>query len=111
MSAACYRVHRRRESFRGYARCLHAIPVAGTLTLAQLVVHNGIAVTFPACVRLSPAGGVGAMEMIGQTMVTLYGGLFALMLALIVPAGAAAAAWFVVGGGSLLAPLAASVVF
>lgn len=46
----------------------------------------------------------------GQLMVTLYGGLFVLLLALILPVGAAAAAWFLVGG-SWTAPLIPSVVF
>ena len=43
-------------------------------------------------------------------MITLYGGLIALMLCLIVPVAAAAAAWFLVGG-SWTAPLIPSVVF
>ena len=89
---------------------LAALLVASTLVLAQLVIHNGIAVTFPAWVRLRPGGGAGGVEMMGQMMVTLYGGLFALMLALIVPAGAAAAAWFLVAG-SWAVPLLPGVVF
>jgi hypothetical protein len=87
-----------------------ALLVAASLVLAQLVIHNGIAVTFPAWVRVTPGAGVGGVEVMGQMMVTLYGGLFALMLAVILPAGAAGAAWFFVSG-SWAAWLAPAVVF
>lgn len=87
-----------------------ALLVASALLLAQLVIQNGIAVTFPAWVSLTPAAGIGGVERMGQMMVVLYGGMFALIVASIVPAGAAAAAWFLVGG-SWTAPLIAGVVF
>jgi hypothetical protein len=84
--------------------------VATSLVLALLVIHNGIAVVFPAWVRVIPGAGVGGMEVMGQTMVTLYGGLFALMLAVIPPAVAAGAAWFF-ASGSWAAWLAPAAVF
>ena len=87
-----------------------ALLVATTLVLAQLVIQNGIAVTFPAWVRVTPDGSIGGVERMGQMMITLYGGLLALALAVIVPVGAAAAAWFLVGA-SWTAPLIPSVVF
>ncbi len=73
--------------------------LAGTaLVLTQLVIQNGIAVTFPAWVRITPGGGGGgAIEAMGQKMLTLYGGMLAMGLAAIVPAAAAAAAWFLPG--------------
>jgi len=40
---------------------LSALLVASTLVLAHLVIHNGIAVTFPAWVRLRPGGGAGGV--------------------------------------------------
>jgi ABC-2 type transport system permease protein len=87
-----------------------AVLVASTVILAQLVIQNGIAVTFPGWVRIIPGGSMSGVEVTGQMMITLYGGLFALMLSLIVPAGAAAAAWFL-AGRSWTAPLIPSAVF
>ena len=78
-----------------------ALLVAASVVLAQLVIHNGIAVTFPAWVRVTPGAGVGGVEVMGQTMVTFYGGLFALMLAVILPASAAGGAWFFVSGSGV----------
>ena len=52
-----------------------ALLVATTLVLAQLVIQNGIAVTFPAWVRVTPDGSIGGVERMGQMMITLYGGL------------------------------------
>jgi hypothetical protein len=95
------------------ARVLFAVAallVGSTLLLAQLVIQNGIAVTFPAWVQLTPGAGVGGIEMMGQTMITMYGGMLALALASIVPAGAAAAAWFLLDG-SWTVPLIPSLVF
>jgi hypothetical protein len=46
----------------------------------------------------------------GQMMITMYGGMLALVLASILPAGAATAAWFLVGG-SWTAPLIPGIVF
>ena len=75
-----------------------ALLIGTTLALAQLVIQNGIAVTFPAWIRIVPGGGGGgAIEMMGQKMITLYGGMFGMVIAAIVPAGAAFAAWFLPG--------------
>ena len=93
-----------------------AAHLAGSsVILALLVIHNGIAVSFPAWVRVTPGAvaGHGAMEMMGQNMVTLYGGIFVLLIASLAPAGAAVATFFLLGaspmsqliGGGLFASL------
>jgi hypothetical protein len=68
------------------------------IIVAQLVVHNGIAVSFPAWVELKAAAGAAAMEVNVRMMIVMYGALLILAFVLIVPAAAAAAAYFVAGG-------------
>ncbi len=77
-----------------------ALLVGSSVMLALLVIHNGVAVSFPAWVRVTPGGGAGhgVIEMMGQNMVMLYGGMLVALIASIAPAGAAAAAWFLFGG-------------
>jgi ABC-2 type transport system permease protein len=87
-----------------------ALLVASTIVLAQLIIQNGIAVTFPAWVSLAPSASIGGVERMGQMMVTMYGGILALLVASILPAGAAAAAWFL-GAGWWTAPLIPSLAF
>jgi hypothetical protein len=68
------------------------------LIVTQLVIHNAIAVTFPAWVRISPNAGTGGVETTGQMMVVMYGGLLVLLLACAVPAIAAGGVLFLLGG-------------
>ena len=86
-----------------------ALLVGSAVILTLLVVHNGVAVSFPAWVRVIPGGtaGHGPIEMMAQNMVTLYGGILAALVASIVPAGAAVAAWFLLGGSPMTQLLAA----
>lgn len=79
-----------------------ATAAAFALIVAQLVIQNGIAVAFPAWARPPHAGGVSAVEGMGHAIVAMYGALFVLAMAVIVPAAGAAAVFFVTGG--LLAP-------
>jgi ABC-2 type transport system permease protein len=81
-----------------------AVLAVTAVIVAQLVVHNGLAVSFPAWVELKAAAGGGAMEMNGRMMIVMYGALLILAFVLVVPAAAAAAAYFVAGG--LLIPSA-----
>jgi uncharacterized membrane protein YhdT len=77
---------------------ISAVLAATAVIVAQLVVHNGIAVAFPAWVELKPAAGAAAMEMNGRMMIVMYGSLLVLAVVLVVPAAAAVAAYFVAGG-------------
>ena len=89
------------------ARAAFAISalLAGTAVIvAQLVVHNGIAVSFPAWVELKTGAGAAGIEMNARMMIVMYGALLILAFVLVIPAAAAAAAYFVVGG--LLIPSA-----
>ena len=82
-------------------RALFAVAAAMAVTaviVAQLVVHNGIAVSFPAWVDLKVTGGAAAMELNVRMMIVMYGALLILAFVLVVPAAAAAAAYFVAGG-------------
>ena len=91
----------------GGARIMFALSAVLAVTaviVAQLVVHNGIAVCFPAWVELKTAAGAAAMEMGVRMMIVMYGALVLLPFVLVIPAGAAAAAYFVAGG--LLIPSA-----
>jgi ABC-2 type transport system permease protein len=72
--------------------------------VAQLVVHNGIAVSFPAWVELKVATGAAAMEMNVRMMIVMYGAMLVLAFVLVIPAAAAVLAYFV--GGGLLIPSA-----
>jgi hypothetical protein len=90
-------------------RALFAISAVLAVTaviVAQLLVHNGIAVSFPAWVELKAAAGAAAMEMNVRMMIVMYGALLVLAFVLVIPAAAAAAAvaYFVAGG--LLIPAA-----
>jgi hypothetical protein len=72
--------------------------------VAQLVVHNGIAVSFPAWVELKTAAGAAGMEMNARMMIVMYGALLVLAVVLIIPVAAASVTYFVAGG--LLIPSA-----
>jgi MFS family permease len=88
-------------------RALFAISAVLAVTaviVAQLLVHNGIAVSFPAWVELKAAAGAAAMEMNVRMMIVMYGALLVLAFVLVIPAAAAAVAYFVAGG--LLIPSA-----
>ena len=91
------------------AALIGAGAIAAVVTiLAQLIIQNGIAVTFPAWVRLR-AGGAGAgVESMGQMLVVMYGGLFVLLLAMLVPAAVAAVVMLLAGGILLPAVVFAS---
>ena len=82
---------------------------ASTLIVTQLVVQNGIAVTFPAWVRITPGTGTSGVEAMGQMLVVMYGGLFVALLAALVP-GAVAAVLMFFTGGILLPAIAFSAV-
>ena len=71
------------------------------LIVAQLVIQNGIAVAFPAWVRITPAAGSGGVELIGQSLMVLYGGWLLLIAASILPGVAAATVLFMLGGAAL----------
>ena len=81
---------------------------ATTMILAQLVIQNGIAAMFPAWIRLRTGGAGAGVEGMGQMLVVMYGGLFVLGLAALVPAGAAAVVMFLFGGMLLPAVVFAS---
>jgi ABC-2 type transport system permease protein len=76
--------------------------VACAVVLTQLVIQNGIAVSFPAWVRITPAAGTGGVDITGQMLVVMYGGLLLLVLLAVVPASVATLLFFIVGG--MLAP-------
>lgn len=81
-----------------------AVFATTAVIVAQLVVHNGIAVTFPAWVQLKVATGAAAMEMNVRMMIVMYGALLVLAFVLVVPVAVAFLARFVTGG--LLIPSA-----
>ena len=83
---------------------ISAVLAVTAVIVAQLVVHNGIAVSFPGWVELKPAAGAAAMEMNVRMMIVMYGALLVLAFVLVIPAAAAAAAYFLAGG--LLMPSA-----
>jgi hypothetical protein len=72
------------------------------LILAQLLVHNAIAVTFPAWVEVKVTSGAAAMEMNIRMMIVMYGSLLVLPFVVMVPAAAAYVAYMVTDG--LLVP-------
>ena len=88
---------------------LAAILVANALIITQLVIQNGIAVSFPAWLRITPGTGIGGIEATGQMMVVMYGGLIAMAVAALVPAAMAAAVMFMLGGTLLPAVAFAAV--
>lgn len=69
--------------------------------VAQLVIQNAIAVTFPAWIRVRVGAGA-AVESMGQGIVVMYGGILLLLVAALVPAAIAAAVLFLLG--DLLVP-------
>ena len=81
-----------------------AVLAVTAVIVALLVVHNGIAVSFPAWVELKVATGAAAMEMNVRMMIVMYGALLVLAFVLVIPAAAAAVAYFAAGG--LLIPSA-----
>lgn len=64
------------------------------VSFANFTIHNGMALLFPAWVRLGAAGEAG-VEAMGQVMLTSIVTLFLLAILLVIPALAAAAVWFV----------------
>ena len=66
------------------------------LIVAQLVIQNGLAIMYPAWIRFTP-GGAG-VEMMGQSLMVMYGGLFLLLLAALVPGAAGALVAFLTRG-------------
>ena len=64
------------------------------LSFANFTIHNGMALLFPAWVRLGAAGEAG-VEAMGQVMLTSIVTLFLLAILLVPPVVAAAAVWFV----------------
>lgn len=81
-----------------------ATAAAAATIFAQLIIQNGIAVTFPAWVRLRTGGAGAGVEGMGQMLVVMYGGFFVLLLATLVPV-AAAALVMLLGGGLFLPAL------
>jgi hypothetical protein len=82
-----------------------ATVAACAAVVAQLVIQNGIAAMYPAWIRITPgATQPGGIEMMGQILVVMYGGLLALLLAALPPAVGAAAIRFATG--EWLAPAA-----
>jgi hypothetical protein len=63
------------------------------LNLASFTIHNGLALLFPAWVRLGETG-VSGVEAMGQTMLTLIVTTLALLILMIGPAVAAAGVYF-----------------
>jgi ABC-2 type transport system permease protein len=77
---------------------ISAMLAATAVIVAQLVVYNGIAVSFPAWVELKPATGAAAVEMNVRMMIAMYGAMLVLALVLVIPAAAAVGVYFVAGG-------------
>ncbi len=67
------------------------------LNIANFAIHNGIAITFPAWIRVGD-GLTSGIEMMGQRMLTLVVTLVMLALLLVGPALGGGAAWFVMRG-------------
>lgn len=65
------------------------------LSLANFTIHNGMALLFPAWVRIGVAAGGAGVEAMGQMMLTSIVTLLLLGILLILPAIAAAAVYFV----------------
>jgi ABC-2 type transport system permease protein len=84
---------------------ISAVLATTAVVVAQLVVHNGIAVSYPAWVELKVvASGEAAMTMNVRMMIVMYGALLVLAFVLVIPVAAAFVAYFVSGG--LLIPSA-----
>jgi len=83
---------------------LAAVLVVTALVVAQLTVHNAIAVTFPAWVELKPATGGAALETNVRMMIVMYGSLVILAFVVLIPAAAGLVTHLATGG--LLLPSA-----
>jgi hypothetical protein len=66
------------------------------LNSANFAIHNGLAVLFPAWIRLG-SGGPGGVETMGLGILTFLAVAIALLLLLIVPAAAGAGVYFGIG--------------
>jgi ABC-2 type transport system permease protein len=75
-----------------------AMMATTAVIVAQLVVHNGLAVYFPAWVELKVTPGSAAMEMNVRMMIVMYGSMLILTFAALLPAAAAFVAYFITGG-------------
>ena len=78
------------------------------LNLANFTIHNGLALLFPAWVRLGSAGGAG-VEAMGQMMLTSIITLALLAVLLVVPAIAGASVYFVMQWPPLFAVAGAGI--
>jgi len=75
-----------------------AVFAATAVITAHLVVHNGLAVYFPAWVELKPAPGAAAIEMNVRMMLLMYGSMIILGFVVMLPAAAGFLAYMVTGG-------------
>lgn len=78
------------------------------LSIANFTIHNGMALLFPAWVRLGTSGGAG-VEAMGQMMLTSIITLLLLAILLILPAIAGAAVYFVMQWPPLFAVASAGI--
>ncbi len=76
------------------------------VNVANFLIHNALAVLFPAWVKLGETG-VAGLEAIGQTMLTFLISTFALLILLVLPTIAGGVAYFT-GGGVVWLGLAAA---
>lgn len=76
------------------------------LSFANFAIHNGMALLFPAWVRLGAAGEAG-VEAMGQVMLTSIVTLFLLAILLVLPTVAGAAVWFIMRWPPLFAVVGA----
>jgi ABC-2 type transport system permease protein len=86
------------------AFAISAVLAVTAVIVAELVIHNGLAVSFPAWVELKTGAGAAGIEMNARMMIVMYGVLLILAFVLVIPAAAAAVAYFLAGG--LLIPSA-----
>jgi hypothetical protein len=75
-----------------------AVLATTAVITAQLVVHNGFAVCFPAWVELKVATGAAALEMNVRMILVMYGSMLALAVLLVLPAAAGFLVYAVTGG-------------
>ena len=78
------------------------------LSVANFTIHNGMALLFPAWVKLGTAGSAG-VEAMGQMMLTSIVSLFLLAILLVLPAIAGAAVYFVMQWPPLFAVAGAGI--
>ena len=89
-----------------------ATTVACALIVTQLVIQNGLAVVFPAWIRIAPvATAGGGVEIMGQSVVVMYGSILLLIVAALVPAASAAILFVALGGTVGPAALFAALMF